>query len=156
MNLRKSITAFVALFAITLLSACTNPSSSSNDSSSQQTAVEETSAAADAAIVEPANTDSSSDQSAEQEEIPFKVNSQEEYNDETHHIISLVEQKMSNINEQDDDTKYRIMCLELPMMAYSLKSFAEANPEYSDPKVSFDAVVTSIEAVQQDIVGTCN
>ncbi|WP_111885610.1 hypothetical protein [Acinetobacter sp. CFCC 11171] len=155
MNFGKSITLLASMIAITFLFACTNSSSTSDDSSVQH-ATEEASQAADLAKLETTHSDSTSDQSVEQEEIPFKVNSQEEYNKETHHIIQLVQDKLSTIYEQDADTKYRIMCLELPMMAYSLKSFADANPEYSDPKVSFEAVVTSVETTQQDIVGSCN
>ena len=41
-------------------------------------------------------------------------------------------------------------------MAYNLKAFSDANPEYSDPKVSFNDVILSIEAAQKEIVGSCN
>ena len=99
---------------------------------------------------------SKQDSSSAQEEIPFKLHSQAEYDQEVNHILQLVVNKLSNIYEQDADTKYRVMCLELPMIAYSLQAFSQANPEYSNPQVNFADVMHSINNVQADLMVSCN
>ncbi|MHA3893333.1 hypothetical protein [Acinetobacter sp. GXMZU3951] len=168
MSPAKPITALITILGLAfIVSMCNNVNNASTESSvklDEKSTSQEAQAAAIEADLATQNPDQGiQDNSSviassnnKNEEIPFKVNSQEEYNKEMHHTLSLVERNMSNIYEQNSETQYRIMCLELPIMAFNLKAFADANPEYSDPKVSFNDVVASIEAAQKEIVGSCN
>lgn len=94
-------------------------------------------------------------QTKKEDNIPFKVNSQAEYNYEIQQIMSLMAHKVENIDQYNYSTRYEILCLDIPMIAMALKSYAETNPEFSDPKVSFREVVKSIEDVQNELIGGC-
>ena len=161
MNPAKIITALITILGLTfIVSMCNNSTSNTSEkkwsSQEAQIAATEAAAATKEATKQTNNNTEINLTNEEKEDIPFKVHSQKEYNRETQHVISLVQQKLSNIYEQNLETQYSIMCLELPIMAYNLKAFSDANPEYSDPKVSFNDVILSIEAAQKEIVGSCN
>lgn len=165
MNLSKPLTVFIIVFGVFLTFSLFNHSGNSN---SKQQIIDKSNAASEVTLAaseaEPSidtRTPSTKKEVSEKnvikkEDIPFKVHSQNEYNQETQELISLVQEKLSDIYQKNVDTQYRIMCLELPIMVYTLKSFSDANPEYSDPKVSFEALLSSVEDVQHDVVGSCN